>query len=157
MSETIDPKEIVYEQFKDESQMDRIMEIFAGVLSEPYSIFTYRHFTIDCGHLCFNAMHKGKIIGSIICKAKQHKKHFRGYIGMLAVDDEYRRKGIATTLVLKSIDAMKKIKCKQVVLETEIKNKSAQALYFRLGFVKTKRLDNYYLSGEGAYRLKVWL
>ena len=35
----------------------------------------------------------------------------------------------------------------QVVLETEITNHGALALYQRLGFFKDKRLNKYYLNG----------
>lgn len=46
---------------------------------------------------------------------------------------------------------------KQVVLETEITNKSALKLYENLGFVRDKRLFRYYLNGVDALRLKLWL
>lgn len=46
---------------------------------------------------------------------------------------------------------------KQVVLETEITNQSAQKLYENLGFVRDKRLFQYYLNGVDALRLKLWL
>lgn len=45
----------------------------------------------------------------------------------------------------------------QVVLETEITNKSALKLYENLGFVRDKRLFRYYLNGVDALRLKLWL
>lgn len=45
----------------------------------------------------------------------------------------------------------------QVVLETEITNKSALNLYENLGFVRDKRLFRYYLNGVDALRLKLWL
>lgn len=45
----------------------------------------------------------------------------------------------------------------QVVLETEITNKSALKLYKNLGFVRDKRLFRYYLNGVDALRLKLWL
>lgn len=45
----------------------------------------------------------------------------------------------------------------EVVLETEITNKSALNLYENLGFVRDKRLYRYYLNGVEAFRLKLWL
>ncbi len=45
----------------------------------------------------------------------------------------------------------------QVVLETEASNAAAQALYSRLGFMKEKRLQRYYLNGGDAFRLKARL
>lgn len=45
----------------------------------------------------------------------------------------------------------------QVVLETEVTNHAAIALYEKLGFARDKRLYRYYLSGVDALRLKLWL
>ncbi|KAI5616729.1 N-alpha-acetyltransferase 30, partial [Silurus asotus] len=97
-------------------------------------------------------------VGAIVCKLDMHKKMFRrGYIAMLAVDSKFRRKGIGTNLVKKAIYAMVAGDCDEVVLETEITNKSALKLYENLGFVRDKRLFRYYLNGVDALRLKLWL
>lgn len=44
----------------------------------------------------------------------------------------------------------------EVVLETEITNIPALRLYENLGFVRDKRLFDYYLNGVDALRLKLW-
>ena len=36
-------------------------------------------------------------------------------------------------------------------------NKGALGLYYSLGFARVKRLMNYYLNGNDAFRLKLWL
>lgn len=41
-----------------------------------------------------------------------------GYIGMLAVQASYRRKGIGKSLVRKVLERMKKMGCQSVTLET---------------------------------------
>lgn len=43
------------------------------------------------------------------------------------------------------------------MLETEITNTGALALYQNLGFVKDKRLYRYYMNGVDAFRLKLFL
>ncbi|KAJ1910374.1 N-alpha-acetyltransferase 30, partial [Tieghemiomyces parasiticus] len=78
----------------------------------------------------------------------------RGYIAMLAVDHRCRKLGIGTKLVTLSIDSLRKEKANEVVLETEVTNHGAIALYQRLGFIKEKRLHRYYLNGVDAFRLK---
>jgi ribosomal protein S18 acetylase RimI-like enzyme len=45
--------------------------------------------------------------------------------------------------------------CDEVVLEAEVTNAAALAMYEKLGFAKTKRLPKYYLSGKDAFRLKL--
>jgi len=76
---------------------------------------------------------------------------------MLAVDKDHRNKGIGSTLVKLVVSVMKRNKCDMVVLETEITNKGALALYEKLDFVREKRLHKYYLNGVDAFRLKLWL
>ncbi|XP_068048186.1 LOW QUALITY PROTEIN: N-alpha-acetyltransferase 30 [Anomalospiza imberbis] len=149
---------IRYVQYESELQMPDIMRLITKDLSEPYSIYTYRYFIHNWPQLCFLAMVGEECVGAIVCKLDMHKKMFRrGYIAMLAVDSKYRRKGIGTNLVKKAIYAMVEGDCDEVVLETEITNKSALKLYENLGFVRDKRLFRYYLNGVDALRLKLWL
>ncbi len=46
-------------------------------------------------------------------------------------------------------------KCDEVILEAEVTNKGALAMYEKLGFARTRRLPKYYLSGKDAFRLKL--
>lgn len=149
---------IEYVVYKSEVQMPDIMRLITKDLSEPYSIYTYRYFIHNWPKLCFLAMDEEKCVGAIVCKLDLHKKMVRrGYIAMLAVDSEYRRKKIGSHLVLKAIKAMISDDCDEVVLETEITNQAALRLYENLGFVRDKRLFRYYLNGVDALRLKLWL
>ncbi|XP_057678640.1 N-alpha-acetyltransferase 30 [Corythoichthys intestinalis] len=150
--------DICYVRYESELQMPWIMRLITKDLSEPYSIYTYRYFIHNWPQLCFLAMVKQECVGAIVCKLDMHKKMFRrGYIAMLAVDSKHRRKSIGTNLVKKAIYAMVEGDCDEVVLETEITNKSALKLYENLGFVRDKRLFRYYLNGVDALRLKLWL
>uniref|UniRef100_A0A3Q3VTL6 N-alpha-acetyltransferase 30 n=1 Tax=Mola mola TaxID=94237 RepID=A0A3Q3VTL6_MOLML len=149
---------IRYVRYESELQMPWIMRLITKDLSEPYSIYTYRYFIHNWPQLCFLAMVEQECVGAIVCKLDMHKKMFRrGYIAMLAVDSKHRRKSIGTNLVKKAIYAMVEGDCDEVVLETEITNKSALKLYENLGFVRDKRLFRYYLNGVDALRLKLWL
>ncbi|XP_030628564.1 N-alpha-acetyltransferase 30A-like [Chanos chanos] len=151
-------EEIRYVRYESELQMPGIMRLITKDLSEPYSIYTYRYFIHNWPQLCFLAMVEQECVGAIVCKLDMHKKMFRrGYIAMLAVDSKHRRKSIGTNLVKKAIYAMVEGDCDEVVLETEITNKSALKLYENLGFVRDKRLFRYYLNGVDALRLKLWL
>eukprot|EP00392_Amoebophrya_sp_AT5.2_P004646 g4654.t1 len=99
-----------------------------------------------------------RIIGGIISKLEEHKSHFvpgiRGYIGMLAVDSSFRRRGIARKLVELTLDKMEKNGGDECILETELTNLKARQLYESVGFVKHKRLNAYYLNGVDAFRFK---
>ncbi|XP_044749023.1 N-alpha-acetyltransferase 30-like [Coccinella septempunctata] len=149
---------IKYVQYENELQMPLVMKIIQKDLSEPYSIYTYRYFIHNWPKLCFLAMDNEKCVGAIVCKLDIHRKVMkRGYIAMLAVDKDYRKKGIGSTLVKKAIQEMIIGDADEVVLETEVTNQPALQLYEALGFVRDKRLFRYYLNGVDALRLKLWL
>nr|CAG4642552.1 EOG090X07BN [Evadne anonyx] len=138
--------------------MPDIMRLIQKDLSEPYSIYTYRYFIHNWPMLCFLGMYGDKCVGAIVCKLDMHKKTVRrGYIAMLAVDENYRKEKIGSNLVMRAIAAMVRDGADEVVLETEITNEPALKLYENLGFVRDKRLFRYYLNGVDALRLKLWL
>ncbi|KAL0311923.1 UNVERIFIED_CONTAM: N-alpha-acetyltransferase MAK3 [Sesamum radiatum] len=160
--------EIEYVSYGGEHHLPLIMKLVDQELSEPYSIFTYRYFVYLWPHLSFLAFHKGKCVGTVVCKMGDHRHTFRGYIAMLVVLNPYRGRGIATELVSRSIQVMMESGCEEtnrsiifvpsllkVTLEAEVTNKGALALYGRLGFIRAKRLFRYYLNGVDAFRLKL--
>ncbi|KAJ8652360.1 hypothetical protein O0I10_012031 [Lichtheimia ornata] len=151
-----DQQEIHFVDYTSELQLPAVIQLIENDLSEPYSIYTYRYFIHNWPKLCFLAMDADRCVGVIICKLDQHKDRSRGYIAMLAVAKEYRKRAIGTTLVQKAIRAMKEQDADEVVLETEYTNQGALALYQRLGFIKDKRLHRYYLNGVDAFRLKLF-
>lgn len=72
---------------------------------------------------------------------------------MLSVDREWRKRGIASTLVKLSIDRMTQTGAEEIVLETEVDNGAALGLYSSMGFIREKRLYRFYMNGKDAYRL----
>jgi N-alpha-acetyltransferase 30 len=102
-SESKEKVEIKYIQYESEQHMPDIMRVIQKDLSEPYSIYTYRYFIHNWPNLCFLALHDDKCVGAIVCKFDLHRDIRRGYIAMLAVDKDYRKLKIGTTLVQKAI------------------------------------------------------
>jgi N-alpha-acetyltransferase 30 len=98
------------------------------------------------------------LAGVVVSKLEPHRGGpLRGYIAMLATKDNHRGKGIATTLVRMALDAMIARDADEVALETEETNSAAMKLYERLGFLRSKKLHRYYLNGNSAYRLVLYL
>lgn len=96
--------EIEIISYESELQMPAIMRLIQKDLSEPYSIYTYRYFIHNWPKLCFLATHDSKCIGAIVCKLDMHRNVVkRGYIAMLAVDKNYRKRGTGSKLVRKAI------------------------------------------------------
>jgi N-alpha-acetyltransferase 30 len=80
----------------------------------------------------------------------------KAYIAMLVVLKEYRRHKVGLKLFDEFVGRVKD-RVDKIVLETECINKAALGFYTRLGFFKTRKMSNYYLSGNDAYRLKLYL
>jgi N-alpha-acetyltransferase 30 len=98
------------------------------------------------------------LIGVVVNKLERHRSgSLRGYVAMLAVHSSHRGRGIATHLVRLAIDTMISLDADEVALETEITNTPAIKLYERLGFLRSKRLHRYYLNGNTAFRLVLYL
>lgn len=118
---------IGYCNYSNESIIGDIQELVAKDLSEPYSIFTYRYFLVQWPALCICAYpvdedgNRGKMIATIISKAENEGECYRGYIGMLAVNNEYRKKGIGSFLVKISVERMAKMGCDEITLEAEVR------------------------------------
>ncbi|XP_016972607.1 N-alpha-acetyltransferase 30 [Drosophila rhopaloa] len=161
--ETLKVEEKVLKQytfcvFQEESHLGVLQSLIDKELSEPYSIYTYRYFVYNWPDLCFFALDGGRYVGVIVCKLESILGEFlQGYIAMLAVDVEYRKRGIGRALSEMAIDAMAMKNAAMIVLETELTNKPALALYQSLGFIRERRLLRYYMNGVDAFRLKLML
>mmetsp|Transcript_14500 Transcript_14500/g.12307 ORF Transcript_14500/g.12307 Transcript_14500/m.12307 type:complete len:180 (+) Transcript_14500:52-591(+) len=158
MAQNITIDDLKFKTFEHEEELDTIIKMVEVELSEPYSVFTYRYFLQTWPHLCFMAYHEDKMIGVILGKldARPNKAQ-RGYIAMLVVEKAYRKLKIGSKLVKMFIDECQNCGGDEICLETEVINVAALRLYESLGFAKDKKLRNYYMSGNDAYRLKLWL
>lgn len=61
---------ITFVNYKNEAQLESLMELVGRDLSEPYSIFTYRYFLHQWPELCILAVSTStnKPIGCVVCK-----------------------------------------------------------------------------------------
>ena len=86
-----------------------------------------------------------------------------GYIGFMIVDDEahmttiatdprFQRSGVATTMIVETVRALRVDGVTRVSLEVAANNEPAQALYRRFGFVPVGVRKNYYpVTGQDAF------
>jgi len=155
----------LYSNATEDIILPQIRNLISKDLSEPYSIYVYRYFLSNWPKLCLLAFDPEKevendLIGVVICKIEGHESRstttpptMRGYIAMLAVDKNFRRRGVALNLIYQTIQNLAMAGADEIVLEAEESNKSAIRLYQRLGFLASKKLHRYYLNGSSAYRL----
>ncbi len=92
-----------------------------------------------------------KLVGSMIILLRKHIRNARIY--SLNVDPEYRRRGIASSLINYASTGLKEDGFENITLEVGINNSAAQALYRSKGFVFNKMLYNYYSNGDHALHL----
>ena len=146
-------EEIIYVDYKDESMIADIQRLVTRDLSEPYSIFTYRYFLHNCPRYCICVYAKDnsdsapeKMIATIVCKIEGEGEGMHGYMAMLAVDKDYRKKGIGKKLVEMVIDRMVEDGCTEVMLETEV------TICTSIWYYHPYMSSFLYLS----YRLRIW-
>ncbi|SCU94378.1 LANO_0E06590g1_1 [Lachancea nothofagi CBS 11611] len=137
-------------------ELKHVQRLIDADLSEPYSVYVYRYFLNQWPELCYFAFSEGEKdpVGCVVCKYDDHRgARLRGYIGMLAVAQNFRRRGIAKQLVAVAIEKMQEIGCDEVMLETEVENTTALSLYEGFGFIRLKRMFRYYLNQGDAFKL----
>jgi len=99
---------VILRRYRGGSELAPIMALVAAELSEPYSIFTFRHFVEGAPELCFVAYDGERLVGVIISKAefRQRNGRVRGYVAMLAVESEYRGRGLGSRLAATGLQAL---------------------------------------------------
>ncbi|KAL0229685.1 hypothetical protein PCE1_003253 [Barthelona sp. PCE] len=133
-------------------QVNEFRDFAERFLSEPYTLYTYRFFTEQYADCCVGVYDtdSDKLVGGAICKVNFNSV---GYIGMIAVDPDYRGHGLGSKILEYVIQAFTRRKLNSIELEVEICNVPAIALYEKYGFHKVTLFDDYYLTGQGAYRM----
>ena len=69
-----------------------------------------------------------------------------GHILNLAVHPQYRRLGIASSLIKEMIEIMRDRDCRSVFLEVRASNEQARIMYEKFGFSLLGTRKNYYIS-----------
>ena len=77
-----------------------------------------------------------------------------GHILVIAIRDDYKKKGIGTFLMKRLIDAYEKKGITRLKLEVRASNVAALSMYRNLGFKITNRLKHYYENGEDGLLLR---
>lgn len=70
---------------------------------------------------------------------------------LIAVREEYRRQGVAKTLLSRSLAEAKESGAERAMLEVDVKNTVAIGCYLGFGFEKIAERKNYYGAGKDAF------
>lgn len=132
------------------ADLKRVLKIENASFPEPYSkryfLELYKKFPDEF----LVAENKTDLAGYIIGRLKGNS----GEIISLAVDSDYRRKGVGTKLYHSLIKYFKKLKIKNVFLHVRTGNRPAISFYKKLSFETLKKIPNYYRNNEDAYLMK---
>jgi ribosomal-protein-alanine N-acetyltransferase len=128
----------------------RVLEIEMESFKDPYpASILIDIYNLGAGFLV--AQQDNIVVGYIIFWIRYEDE---GHIISLAVDKNYRRKGIGAELVIYAIDIFKKCNVSEIKLEVRIGNNGAKEFYTKMGFKEKEIFKNYYEDGEDAAIMK---
>lgn len=80
-----------------------------------------------------------------------------GDLESIAVDPRYRGRGVAQALLNATIRDLRSQRIGALRLMVSVKNESALRFYLRAGFVRVRRVKDYYDTGRDAWRMRLHL
>jgi len=134
-----------------------VIGVNMNTLPEHYSDYFYYEILSDFPETFLVAELRGVLVGYIMCRVEYGFSQLKrlalarkGHVVSVAVEEEHRGKGIGTSLILAAHAEMAKKSASECYLEVRVSNDKAIALYQRVGYKATGRLEAYYRDGEGA-------
>jgi ribosomal-protein-alanine N-acetyltransferase len=141
----------------EREDVQAVIEINAETLPEHYSDYFYYEILAEFPETFLVAELGGRLTGYVMCRVEYGFSHVKkiglarkGHIVSIAVREEHRGKGVGTMLMQASQEAMAAKAASESYLEVRVTNAEAIALYQRLGYRVTSRLEAYYKDGEAA-------
>jgi len=131
-----------------QKDLRRIHEIEKLSFKYPYSLNYIKLLLILSPELFYVAEVDNEIVGYVVGLIEYGNI---GHIISIAVHPKWRRKGIASKLLMKIEEEFKRRNIKIFVLEVEVNNKPAISLYEKHGYRIIDVIKRYYPGGEDAY------
>ena len=129
-----------------------------ATLPENYNIAEWISALQYMGHYSYVALVNKEMVGYCLAsssldhsRSDSRKKTFVGTIASIAVKKDWRRKGIAKKLIMKSLLTL--THCDRVTLTVRVSNANAINLYKRMGFIQEKIVEKYYKDKEDAIQM----
>ncbi|MFW9876503.1 MAG: GNAT family N-acetyltransferase [Candidatus Thorarchaeota archaeon] len=138
--------------------LDGVIKVNEEELPEDYPYFFYKSILDNYPEPFLIAQNSfGKIVGYIMWRVEKTpsldslRYVNKGHLVSIAVSQGYRKRGIAKSLLRNSMQAIKKYKIHEYVLEVRVSNHNAIKLYEKFDFKIAKVKRNYYRDGEDAF------
>lgn len=141
----------------EREDISAVIDINSETLPEHYSDYFYYEILTEFPETFLVAELAGALVGYVMCRIEYGFSHLRrlglarkGHIVSIAVRDQHRGKGVGSMLMRTSQEAMVSKTATESYLEVRVSNSEAIALYQRLGYKVSGRLEAYYKDGEAA-------
>ena len=141
----------------ERDDVQAVIDINMETLPEHYSDYFYYEILAEFPETFLVAEVGGTIIGYVMCRIEYGFSHLRrlglarkGHVVSIAVKEQHRGKGIGTVMMKAAQEAMVEKTATESYLEVRVTNAEAIALYQRLGYLVSSRLEAYYKDGEAA-------
>jgi ribosomal-protein-alanine N-acetyltransferase len=151
--------EVTLRRFSGED-LEKVMEINRACLPENYSPHFFLDVYKNCPDAFLVAEVQGKVVGYVMCRLETGLSDLgrmglirKGHIVSIAVMQDYRRRGIASALMLSAISALASNGSTENFVEVRVTNEQAMSLYKKLGFRIVRRIPRYYYDGVDAYAM----
>ena len=138
------------------TDLKQVMEINRICLPENYSSGFFMSI-FERFPETFVVAEDGDVVGYAMCRV-EHRFGYRlfggtkkGHLISIAVLPNFRRRGIASTLMRDVMKSLVGYSCGDLFLEVRVSNVGAVRLYKKLGFTVERKIRHYYADGEDAY------
>jgi len=138
--------------------LEGVIEVNEEELPEDYPYFFYKSILDNYPESFLVACNSNEeIIGYVMWRVERTpaitslKLKNNGHLVSIAVSKDYKRLGIAITLLSHSMKKIKKYKIDEFVLEVRVSNYEAINLYKKFNFQTHSIKEKYYRDGENAY------
>ncbi len=132
----------------EEDDLYRVLQLANETLDESYDGGLFLHFARLYPE-GFIVAESGNDIVAFVLGTVQ--RAYEARILALAVDPEWRRRGIGKRLTAEFLETFERYGVRTVTLEVRVSNEPAIELYRSMGFDPKGVLEDYYGDGEDAY------
>ena len=141
----------------EREDVPEVININSETLPEHYSDYFYYEILSEFPETFLVAELEGTIVGYLMCRIEYGFSHLKrlglarkGHIVSVAVREQHRGKRIGSMLMQVGHREMTGKTATEAYLEVRVSNSEAIALYQRLGYKVSGRLESYYKDGEAA-------
>lgn len=124
-----------------------VFRIEKASFAQPWPYRAFERFLGTPGFLVADA---SEVVGYVVADDVPNHGRPLGHVKDIAVDPNYRGRGVGATLLERALDVLGGRRVNAVKLEVRASNERALALYHRYGFIHRTTAHGYYADGEDA-------